>query len=115
MRVERFERIARNFRQKLVKKLSDSSAVDPHFVSVEMSSLHLGKTTGWSMLFPLYETTTVNRRNKDGTTVAVPCPVCVALYNMYMGGVDHADQLRGYYHVRWKCMKKYKYIFFFFV
>ena len=39
------------------------------------------------------ETTTVNRRNKDGTTMAVPCPVCVALYNKYMGGVDYADQL----------------------
>ena len=59
------------------------------------------------------ETTTVNRRNKDGTTNAVPCPICIALYNKYMGGVDHADQLRGYYHVRWKCMKNYKYIFSF--
>ena len=30
-----------------------------------------------------------------------------------MGGVDHNDQLRGYYHVRLKCRKYYKYIFWF--
>lgn len=30
-----------------------------------------------------------------------------------MGGVDHNDQLRGYYHVRLKCRKCYKYIFWF--
>ena len=33
------------------------------------------------------------------------------LYNTNMGGVDHNDQLRGYYHVRLKCRKFYKYIF----
>ena len=31
----------------------------------------------------------------------------------YMGGVDHGDQLRGYYHVRLKNRKYYKYIFLF--
>ena len=30
-----------------------------------------------------------------------------------MGGVDHSDQLRGYYNVRMKCRKSYKYIFWF--
>ena len=30
-----------------------------------------------------------------------------------MGGVDRGDQLRGYYHVRLKCVKNYKYIFWF--
>ena len=30
-----------------------------------------------------------------------------------MGGVDHNDQLRGYYHVRLKCRKFYKYIVWF--
>ena len=30
-----------------------------------------------------------------------------------MGGVDVADQLRGYYHVRLKCTKNYKYMFWF--
>ncbi len=57
--------------------------------------------------------TTVQRRLKDGTQVAVPCPTSVNLYNQYMGGVDLNDQLRGYYRVRLKGRKFYKYIFWF--
>ena len=57
------------------------------------------------------DTTTVNRTQKDGSRRAVPCPRSVALYNEYMGGVDHGDQLRGSYHVRLECTKNYKYIF----
>ena len=57
--------------------------------------------------------TFVNRGQKDGSRIPVPCPVCIFLYNRYMGGVDLGDQLRGYYHVRLKCMKNYKYIFWF--
>ena len=30
-----------------------------------------------------------------------------------MGGVDVRDQLRGYYRVRLKCTKNYKYVFWF--
>ena len=59
------------------------------------------------------DTTSVLRRQKDGSRLTVTCPMCVAQYNRYMGGVDHADQLRGSYHVRLKCMKNYKYIFCF--
>ena len=66
-----------------------------------------------SMLASPTDTTSVNRRQKDGTRIAVECPLCVALYNQYMGGVDLGDQLRGYYHVRLKCTKNYKYIFWF--
>lgn len=55
----------------------------------------------------------VMRKKKDGTRTAVNCPQSVSLYNKYMGGVDHNDQLRGYYHVRLKCRKYYKYIFWF--
>ena len=43
------------------------------------------------------ESTTVLRRQKDGTRNSVPCPVAIAAYNNYMGGVDRGDQLRGYY------------------
>ena len=57
------------------------------------------------------DTTHVNRTQKDGTHVAVPCPQSVALYNKYMGGVDNGDQLRGSYRVRLKCRKNYKYVF----
>ena len=35
------------------------------------------------------------------------------LYNKYMGAVDTNDQLRGYHHVRLKCRKFYKYVFWF--
>ena len=59
------------------------------------------------------ELTKVKRRQKDGTRIDVNCPLCIALYNEYMGGVDYNDHLRGSYHVRWKCMKNYKYIFCF--
>ena len=53
---------------------------------------------------------TVKRRQKDGTRVSVPCPIACATYNAHMGGVDLGDQLRGYYHVRMKCRKFYKYV-----
>ena len=76
---------------------------------------HLGRTR-WSVnvastLADPSEVTFVSRRQKDDTRICVSCPLCVALYNQYMGGVDEADQLRGYYHVHFKYTKNYKYIF----
>ena len=59
------------------------------------------------------ESTMVDRKQKDGTLSSYPCPLSVSIYNKYMGGVDNNDQLRGYYHVRLKCRKYYKYIFWF--
>ena len=41
------------------------------------------------------------------------CPVAITAYSANMGGVDHNDQLRQYYHVRTKGIKYYKYIFWF--
>ena len=58
-------------------------------------------------------TETVPRKKRDGSVAMYECPASVALYNKHMGGVDHNDQLRGYYHVRLKCRKYYKYIFWF--
>ena len=55
----------------------------------------------------------VTRKKKDGSTIPVKCPQSVVLYNKIMGGVDYNDQLRGYYRVRLKCKKFYKYIFWF--
>ena len=57
--------------------------------------------------------TTVNRRQKDGTRVLFTCPRCIQLYNKHMGSIDEGDQLRGYYQIRLKCTKNYKYIFWF--
>lgn len=56
---------------------------------------------------------TVKRKKKNGTSITVKCPTSVAMYGHYMGGVDRNDQLRGYYRVRLKCRKYYKYIFWF--
>ena len=57
--------------------------------------------------------TQVFRKNKDGTRDLISYPQSLALYNKFMGGVDRNDQLQGYYHVRLKCRKFYKYIFWF--
>ena len=37
----------------------------------------------------------------------------IRLYNKFMSGVDENNQLRGYYSVRTKSTKSYKYIFWF--
>ena len=58
-------------------------------------------------------TGTVPRRQKDGSTLSVPCPEPIITYNKYMGGVDRGDQIRGYYNCRTKCRKFYKYLFHF--
>ena len=57
------------------------------------------------------EISSVLRRTKDGTRGSVTCPTAIRLYNEKMGGVDRGDQIRGYYHVRMKCRKVYKYIY----
>ena len=61
------------------------------------------------------KTASVNRKNKDGSSRTIPCPETPLLYNKYMGGVDLNDQLRGYYQLRMKGRKYYKYIFWFLV
>ena len=55
----------------------------------------------------------VLRKQKDGSSIQVPCPESILSYNKFMEGVDRGDQLRGYYHCRTKSRKFYKYIFYF--
>ena len=55
----------------------------------------------------------VQRKKKNGTSITVKCPTSVAMYGQYMHGVDCNDQLQGYYRVRLKGRKHYKYIFWF--
>ena len=43
----------------------------------------------------------------------INAPQSVVSYNKCMGGVHRNHQMRGYYHVRLKCRKYYKYIFWF--
>ena len=57
--------------------------------------------------------TSVLRKSKDGNRTEISCPQAIALYNKYMGGVDRNDQIRGYYPVRMKGRKFYRYIFWF--
>lgn len=45
------------------------------------------------------EKTTFLRKNKQGVSTEIPCPQIIKDYNNYMGGVDHADQLRVTYGV----------------
>ena len=59
------------------------------------------------------ESSTVLRRQKDGTRISVPCPTSIVDYNTFMGGVDRGDQVRGYYSCRTKCKNFYKYNFHF--
>ena len=49
----------------------------------------------------------------DGSRTSIPCPSSIFLYNKYMSGVDNNDQPRGYYSVRTKGKKSYKYIWWF--
>ena len=59
--------------------------------------------------------TTVQRKERDGSAQMIPCPPNVVAYNKYMGGVDRSDQLWHYYRVRCKTRKFYRYIFGFLV
>lgn len=56
------------------------------------------------------ESTHEQRRQKDGSRLSVQCPSSISLYNTY---IDHNDQLRGYYSLRTKGKKCYKYIWWF--
>lgn len=58
-------------------------------------------------------TTTVQRKQRDGSSNQVSCPNAISMYNKYMGGVDMNDQLRNYYNYSFKSRKYYKYIFVF--
>ena len=68
-----------------------------------------------SMMTDANSTSTVRRKEKDGTHTTLQCPNAIIIYNKNTGGVDHGDQLRRYYTLRLKCMKNYKYIFWFLV
>lgn len=55
--------------------------------------------------------TTVLRKDKNGEKHDIICPQVVKDYNRYMGGVDHADQLRTSYGVDRKSKKWWHRIF----
>ncbi|KAK3735838.1 hypothetical protein QZH41_007478 [Actinostola sp. cb2023] len=62
---------------------------------------------------PLDPPVVTERRKKTGEVNRVEKPKAIVMYNAYMGGVDHADQLRSYYSICRSCHKWYKYLFWF--
>ena len=58
------------------------------------------------------DSTTVKRKNADGSTSQVSCPAVVANYNRCMGGVDLTDQLKGSYGFNRKSKKWWFRLFF---
>lgn len=72
------------------------------------------KDTKYVMLASNYhgsEITTVTRKDNCGRKKDILCPQVVRDYNCYMGGVDHADQLRTTYGVNRKSKKWWHRIF----
>ena len=61
------------------------------------------------------ETTTVARRNLDGSQTQVSCPSAVKHYNANMGGVDLADQKRKAYTCTKKSKKWYMRLFWYLI
>lgn len=57
------------------------------------------------------ENTTVPRKDNKGVVHDINCPTIVRDYNKYMGGVDHADQLRSAYGLDRKSKKWWHRIF----
>jgi hypothetical protein len=55
---------------------------------------------------------TVKRKNKDGSRVVLSCPTAVRDYNSYMIGVDKHDMLRQLYGLNRKAKKWWHRIFF---
>lgn len=56
---------------------------------------------------------TVRRKQKDGTYIEVPTIPTVILYNKYMGGVDHSDQMHQFYETSRRAKKWWRYLFWF--
>ena len=62
---------------------------------------------------PAAPLSSVSRKQKDGTSKGVPCPVVVQEYNKYMNGVDHSDQLRTVNSTARRLRKWWTYLFWF--
>ena len=60
----------------------------------------------------LPETTSISRKQKDGTRKQFQCPDAIALYNDIMGGVDLSDQKVNVYNFNRKSTKWWKKVFY---
>lgn len=61
------------------------------------------------------ELNTITRKEKDGTKKVLTCPQLIKDYNLYMGYVDKADQLKSTYEIDRKSKKWWHRIFFHFL
>lgn len=59
------------------------------------------------------QTTTVQRRLRNGTKLDVHCPKVVETYNKYMGGVDRFDQMLERYAIGRRSIKWWHRIFYY--
>jgi hypothetical protein len=59
------------------------------------------------------QTTTVARKQRDGSVNEVECPLACGNYTRNMGGVDRHDQFRAQYTVARKSKKWWRYLFWF--
>lgn len=53
--------------------------------------------------------------NKDGSTIAITCPLMIQDYNRHMGYVDKADALKSYYELKRRSKKWWPRIFYHFL
>ena len=60
-------------------------------------------------------TTTVTRKNRDGTVDNISCPTIISAYNRHMGGVDFTDQMKVYYSYNRKSKRWWIRLFFHFI
>jgi len=60
----------------------------------------------------LPETTSISRKQKDGTRKQFQCPNAIALYNEIMGGIDLSDQKVNVYDLNKKSTKWWKKVFY---
>lgn len=61
------------------------------------------------------ELNTITRKEKDGTKKVITCPQLIKDYNIHMGYVDKADQLKSTYEIDRKSRKWWHRIFFHFL
>lgn len=60
-------------------------------------------------------TNSVQRRQKDGSTISVPCPTVLIDYNLNMNFVDRFDQMKSSYELDRKSKRWWMRIFFHFI
>lgn len=70
---------------------------------VTVSTIHRGEDTAF-----------IKRKNNVGVREEVQCPLSIAEYNKYMGGVDHFDQLLERYNIAWKSRRWWLKLFYHF-